>query len=168
MIVYRLSKKIYAHDLSGKGAELVGGRWNSKRNAMLYTGQSIALCVTEIAVHTPLGIIPKDYQLVHIEIPEDSIFELKTIFFDFIMAILFVIIGLFWFDVIELALIPSIICFAAVIILSSYFGIYRNHNYTEAAFMNQGRINIEKGKVISNTDVHEQKLPDDYDKEMVG
>ena len=95
-------------------------------------------------------------------------FELKTIFFDFIMAILFVVIGLFWFDVIEFALIPSIICFVAVIILSSYFGIYRNHNYTEAAFMNQGRINIEKGKVISNMDVHEQKLPDNYDKEMVG
>ena len=95
-------------------------------------------------------------------------FELKTILFDFIMAILFVVIGLCWFNVIELALIQSIICFAAVIILSSYFGIYRNHNYTEAAFMNQGRINIEKGKVISNMDVHEQKLPDDYDKEMVG
>ncbi|MGA9212820.1 RES family NAD+ phosphorylase [Kaistella sp.] len=79
MIVYRLSKRIYAQDLSGKGAELVGGRWNSKGNAMLYTAQSIALCVTEIAVHTPLGIIPKDYQLVHIEIPEDSVFELKKL-----------------------------------------------------------------------------------------
>ena len=57
MIVFRLSKEQFAQDLSGKGAELVGGRWNSRGNAMLYTSQSIALCVTEIAVHVPLGIL---------------------------------------------------------------------------------------------------------------
>ena len=45
MIVFRLSKAQFANDLSGKGAELVGGRWNSRGNAMLYTSQSIALCV---------------------------------------------------------------------------------------------------------------------------
>lgn len=79
MIVYRLSKKIYAQDISGKGAEIAGGRWNSKGVAMLYTGQSIALCVTEIAVHMPLGILPEDYCLVHIEIPEDSVYEQKRL-----------------------------------------------------------------------------------------
>ena len=77
MIVFRLSKAQFANDLSGKGAELVGGRWNSRGNAMLYTSQSIALCVTEIAVHVPLGILPKDYQLVHIEIPDEDFLELK-------------------------------------------------------------------------------------------
>lgn len=77
MIVYRLSKEIYANDLSGKGAEIAGGRWNSKGNSALYTGQSIALCVTEIAVHIPLGIIPKDYRLIHIEIPDVDFFEPK-------------------------------------------------------------------------------------------
>ena len=41
MIVFRLSKAQFANDLSGKGAELVGGRWNSRGNAMLYTSQSI-------------------------------------------------------------------------------------------------------------------------------
>ena len=51
---------------------MVGGRWNSRGNAMLYTSQSIALCVTEIAVHVPLGILPKDYQLVHIEVPDED------------------------------------------------------------------------------------------------
>ncbi len=79
MIVYRLAREIYAKDLSGKGAEIAGGRWNSKGIAMLYTGQNIALCVSEIAVHIPLGIIPKDYCLVHIEIPDDNIFELKKL-----------------------------------------------------------------------------------------
>ena len=79
MIVYRLSKGQYANDLSGKGAELVGGRWNSRGNAMLYTSQSIALCVTEIAVHVPLGILPKDYQLIHIEIPDEDLLEMKRL-----------------------------------------------------------------------------------------
>ena len=77
MIVFRLSKAQFANDLSGKGAELVGGRWNSRGNAMLYTSQSIALCVTEIAVHVPLGILPKDFQLVHIEIPDEDFLELN-------------------------------------------------------------------------------------------
>lgn len=79
MIVYRLSKGQYANDLSGKGAELVGGRWNSRGNAMLYTSQSIALCVTEIAVHVPLGILAKDYQLIHIEIPDEDFLEIKRL-----------------------------------------------------------------------------------------
>jgi len=69
MIVYRLSNKKYKNDLSGKGAERSGGRWNSKGVALLYTCQSRALCTAEIAVHTPLGIVPSNYWLTTIEIP---------------------------------------------------------------------------------------------------
>ena len=72
MIVYRLARANYKEDLSGKGAELAGGRWNSKGTALVYTSSSRALCVTEIAVHTPLGIIPEDYYLVSILIPDDA------------------------------------------------------------------------------------------------
>jgi RES domain-containing protein len=75
MIVYRLSKAKYAEDLGGKGAEIAGGRWNSKGKRVLYTSQSIALCTTEIAVHTPLGNIPTDYKLITIEIPDTLIKE---------------------------------------------------------------------------------------------
>jgi len=71
MIVYRLAREKYKDDLSGKGAEITGGRWNSKGTALIYTSSSRALCVTEIAVHTPLGIIPEDYFLISIFIPED-------------------------------------------------------------------------------------------------
>lgn len=77
MIVFRLSKRKYAYDLSGKGAELAGGRWNSKGNAVLYTSQSRALCTAEISVHTPLGNIPRDYELVEILIPAGA--KLKEI-----------------------------------------------------------------------------------------
>jgi RES domain-containing protein len=76
MIVYRLAKSEYSRDLSGKGAEKAGGRWNSKGVALVYTGDSRALCTTEIAVHMPLGILPKDYELITIKIP-DSIKFLK-------------------------------------------------------------------------------------------
>lgn len=70
MIVFRLSKSVYANDLSGRGAEIAGGRWNSKGTGMVYTSESRALCTTEIAVHTPLGILPLDYVIIAIEIPK--------------------------------------------------------------------------------------------------
>ena len=71
MIVFRLSKSKFANDLSGKGAEKSGGRWNSKGTALVYTSESRALCTTEIAVHTPLGNLPLDYMLISIEIPDN-------------------------------------------------------------------------------------------------
>ncbi|MBC5773570.1 RES family NAD+ phosphorylase [Pontibacter sp. KCTC 32443] len=71
MIVYRLSRARFAKDLSGRGAELAGGRWNSKGTPILYTSDSIALCTVEVAVHMPLGIVPFDYQLVQIQLPSD-------------------------------------------------------------------------------------------------
>lgn len=91
MIVYRLSRKRYAEDLSGRGAELAGGRWNSKGTALVYTGQNISLCMVEVAVHLPLGIVPKDYELISIEIPDDEIQELETDKFDWQSALTFVI-----------------------------------------------------------------------------
>jgi RES domain-containing protein len=72
MIVFRLSKRKFSSDLSGKGAEISGGRWNSRGTAVLYTSSSRALCTAEIAVHVPLGILPSDYMLVTIEIPDDE------------------------------------------------------------------------------------------------
>jgi RES domain-containing protein len=79
MIVYRLSKSEYANDLSGSGARKAGGRWNSKGTAMIYTAESRALCTAEIAVHLPLGNIPKNYCMVSIEIPASiEIKELKV------------------------------------------------------------------------------------------
>ena len=64
MIVFRLSKNIYANDLTGKGAEIYGGRWNSVGTPMIYTAESRALCAVEIAVNTPLSNIPTDYSII--------------------------------------------------------------------------------------------------------
>ena len=70
MIVFRLAKQKYSNDLSGVGAKLTGGRWNYKGTKVLYTSDSRALCTAEIAVHMPIGLIPKDYFLITIEIPD--------------------------------------------------------------------------------------------------
>ena len=76
MIVFRLCRSRNVFDLSAKGAEISGGRWNSKGIAMLYTSESRALCTAEIAVHLPLGIVPVDYQMVSLYVPDDSMLEL--------------------------------------------------------------------------------------------
>jgi len=77
MIVFRLAKAKYSHDFSGKGAEKTGGRWNSKGVSIVYTSESRALCTAEIAVHTPLGLLPTDYEIITIELP-DSI-KIRTL-----------------------------------------------------------------------------------------
>jgi RES domain-containing protein len=80
MIVYRLSKSVFSKDLSGKGAERAGGRWNSKGVAMVYSSSSKALCLAELAVHLPLGLIPKDYVMLSVNIPDDiGILEVSEI-----------------------------------------------------------------------------------------
>ena len=73
MIVFRLTTAKHAHDLSGRGAELTGGRWNSKGTAIIYTSESRALCMLEVAVHLPLGHLPKDYVLISLNVPDHSI-----------------------------------------------------------------------------------------------
>lgn len=72
MIVFRLCKARYADDLSGAGAEKLGGRWNGKGQAALYTSYNRALCVAELAVHLPLGIMPDDFVMISIEIPDNA------------------------------------------------------------------------------------------------
>ena len=73
MRVFRICKRDYARDISRIGAAKSGGHWNSKGTRMLYTAESLALCTVELAVHLPLGIIPKDYCFVEFELPDDSI-----------------------------------------------------------------------------------------------
>ncbi len=77
MIVFRLSKNIYANDLTGKGAEIYGGRWNSVGTPLIYTAESRALCAVEIAVNTPLSNIPTDYSIISFQIPDDNITSIE-------------------------------------------------------------------------------------------
>jgi len=79
MLVYRLCREKYAHSLSGKGAALSNNRWNSKGFEIIYTAESRALALAEILVHLSLQMLPQDYQVLEIEIPDDlAIQELKA------------------------------------------------------------------------------------------
>lgn len=69
MIVFRLSREEYKDEISGYGASLNGQRWNSKGTEVVYTAQTRALANSEVAVHISLGILPMDYHMVSIEIP---------------------------------------------------------------------------------------------------
>jgi RES domain-containing protein len=71
MKIYRLSRKKHANDLSGTGVRLFGGRWNSRGVNALYGAENISLAKLEVTVHLDLDIIPDDYFLIEIEIPEN-------------------------------------------------------------------------------------------------
>jgi RES domain-containing protein len=73
MIVFRLLNLNYGSGLSGKGAWIAGGRWNSPGISMIYTSESRALCTAEVSVNLPLGNIPTGFEMISILIPDDII-----------------------------------------------------------------------------------------------
>jgi RES domain-containing protein len=71
MEVFRICQKDYQNDLTGKGAYLFGGRWNSPGTYALYTSTHRSLALLELLMHVPLHIIKdNDYFLMSIQIPE--------------------------------------------------------------------------------------------------
>jgi len=71
MTVYRLAIDMYKDDLSGAGAKLKGGRWNSAGHAVLYTTENISLAVLEMLVRADAEEIPLNYHLLKINIPDE-------------------------------------------------------------------------------------------------
>ena len=75
MLVYRIARKIYINDLSGKGAELAGGRWNLKGLPVIYTSSTLSLAMFEILVHTDKDLPPVDMYFSELEIPDKLIID---------------------------------------------------------------------------------------------
>lgn len=73
MLVYRVGNGTYAHDLTGEGARLYGGRWNHIGTPCLYTASSRALAVLEYSVNVNLSHILRHLTITTIEIPNDDI-----------------------------------------------------------------------------------------------
>ena len=73
MLLYRIASQKYSTDLNGIGAKTVGGRWNPKGVAILYTSTSISLSVLEVLVHLPAAYLPRDMAIVTIRIPDQEI-----------------------------------------------------------------------------------------------
>jgi len=76
MKVFRITSKKYASDNYGSGGAIFGGRWNKKGSSFLYTGESKEIALLELIVHTPPAIVP-DLELMTLDIPDDSIFEIE-------------------------------------------------------------------------------------------
>lgn len=58
-----------ADDLTGRGAERTGGRWNAPGAAVIYAAESRALACLETIVHLAAGGLPLNRYLVEITIP---------------------------------------------------------------------------------------------------
>ena len=78
MVVFRIARKEHIEDLSGRGAELFGGRWNEKGTPALYTSSSLSLAALEILVHTDKSLPPVNMAYAKIYVP-DEMFSLKIV-----------------------------------------------------------------------------------------
>lgn len=68
-----------AGDLSGKGAEMTGGRWNRKGTAVLYASTSRALACLETVVHLAKTPLPLNRYLVEISVPATAWKAARTV-----------------------------------------------------------------------------------------
>lgn len=78
MVVFRIARKERIEDLSGRGAELFGGRWNEKGYPALYTSSSLSLAALEILVHTDKSMPPVNMAYASIYVP-DSFLSMKIL-----------------------------------------------------------------------------------------
>lgn len=77
MEVYRITQEIFYEDLSGNGAKLFGGRWNSPGVPALYTASSRSLALLETLAHTPAKMLQvKNYILAELFIPDTALQEI--------------------------------------------------------------------------------------------
>ncbi len=70
MEVFRLSRARNADQLSGYGAALKGARWNSRGVEMIYAAENRSLAMAEVLVHLSLAMLPKDFLMLTIHIPD--------------------------------------------------------------------------------------------------
>lgn len=81
MIVYHLGRTKYAWHLTGEGAKLNGGRWNTIGQPCIYTSEAKSLCILEYAANVYLDEMTNDLSFTTYEIPDDSslIFQPKDL-----------------------------------------------------------------------------------------
>lgn len=70
MRCYRIATKKYAQKLSGEGARLYGGRWNSEGHSVIYAAQTSSLAMLEILVHLNASRVGNNFCMMIIEVPD--------------------------------------------------------------------------------------------------
>ena len=80
MFAWRLCREPFA-DLSGEGARLYGGRWNSPGRPLIYASSTAALAVLGVRVHLdlPPELLPDDYVLVTLDLGHAAIEEVAAL-----------------------------------------------------------------------------------------
>ena len=73
MLVYRIGKKEYVKRLDGKGGLMVEGRWHTRGHEIIYTSQTLSLCLWEIFKIHNLQLIPDGIMGITLEIPAELI-----------------------------------------------------------------------------------------------
>ncbi|MBT8180321.1 MAG: RES family NAD+ phosphorylase [Eudoraea sp.] len=76
MIVFRIAKEKWITDLSGIGAKLSGGRWNPKGLPIIYCASTSSLAILEKLVNVDYDLLPDDYFLAELEVPDSSIVKI--------------------------------------------------------------------------------------------
>lgn len=71
MNVFRLSRKQFASNLSGKGASIKGARWNSIGVELIYTSANRSLAMAEVMVHFSLSTLPSGFVMLTIFVPDN-------------------------------------------------------------------------------------------------
>lgn len=66
---FRVAQGKYRFDLSGKGAEMVGGRYNVVGTPAVYAGSSISLATMEVLVHQASNMYPNSHFVMAITVP---------------------------------------------------------------------------------------------------
>lgn len=77
MFLYRISNFKYAKDLSGTGAKLFGGRWNSVGVPMHYMSANRALAALEVLANIGTMLDSKKLTLTVYEVPDHSVQTIK-------------------------------------------------------------------------------------------
>ena len=80
MRAFRIAKAAHLDQvLSGIGAALYPGRWNSRGVAVVYTATGASLAMLEMLAHLPRTTVPSSYLLVEFELPDDSVRPLDPV-----------------------------------------------------------------------------------------
>lgn len=80
MELWRLCRRPHA-DLSGEGARIFGGRWNSPGRPVVYLAEHPALAALELLIHLdlPFELLPNDFVLMRVLVPDGLIAEVADV-----------------------------------------------------------------------------------------
>jgi RES domain-containing protein len=81
MQLWRIAKNTAqypANDMTGGGAKAVGGRWNSKGLAVVYSSPSVALAMLETLAHIGDDIAARNRLLIRIDVP-DAVWDKRKV-----------------------------------------------------------------------------------------